>query len=117
MCKLANTLNSKESTLHILLNNAGVMALPYSTTKDGYEVQFGVNHMGHFLLTKLLQSTLIKTAKSSSAGTVRIVNVASYAHNRANGIPFDDLHNENGQTWVRYGVVSQFTITLSFPRN
>lgn len=88
------------------------MALPYSETKDGFEIQFGTNHMGHFLLTKLLQPTLIKTAKSSPAGVVRIVNVASFAHTRVNGIDFDNMHDKDGNTWSRYGVVSRYLFLL-----
>ena len=63
--------------LHILLNNAGIMALPYSHTVDGYEKQVGTNHLGHFYLTKLLMPQLTAGAPS------RVVNVASYGHNFA----------------------------------
>ncbi|KAI5851308.1 hypothetical protein DFP73DRAFT_149391 [Morchella snyderi] len=95
---------SKESKIHVLLNNAGVMCLPYSKTAEGFEIQFGTNHMGHFLLTKLLLPTLISTAKACDPGTVRIVNVASLAHNQTETITFDDMHDENGRAWRRYGV-------------
>lgn len=83
------------------------MMVPYDTTKEGYEVQFGTNHMGHFLLTKLLLPTLERTAKAASAGSVRIVNVSSLAHGGAfYGIPFDDLQMDKSYTVTRYGVVS-----------
>lgn len=49
---------SEEPHLHVLVNNAGVMEPPASVTKDGFETQLGVNHLGHFLLTNLLLDTL-----------------------------------------------------------
>lgn len=105
----ADTFLAKEPHLHVLLNNAGVLALPYALTEDGYEVQFGTNYMGHFLLTKLLTPVLIKTAETAPAGSVRVVNVSSWAHNFAAGygIDFEDFHHARnpGNAWVRYGVV------------
>jgi retinol dehydrogenase 12 len=70
----------REKTLHILFNNAGV-AYPEkgSTSKQGYELQLGVNCLGAFTLTKLLTPTLVSTAKVSPANTVRVVWVASSA--------------------------------------
>jgi hypothetical protein len=74
----ADTFKSRESRLDILINNAGIMASPYSTTKEGYEIQLGTNHMGHALLTKLLLPTLIETSKQPGAD-VRIVTLSSMA--------------------------------------
>ncbi|KAJ3335987.1 Retinol dehydrogenase 12 [Gonapodya sp. JEL0774] len=75
--------------IHLLINNAGVMALPKrETTKDGFEMQFGVNHLGHFLLTNLLLDVIKTTALSG--GPVRIVNVSSRAGTRG-FIDWDDL--------------------------
>jgi NAD(P)-dependent dehydrogenase (short-subunit alcohol dehydrogenase family) len=87
-----------------LINNAGVMATPYSCTKEGYEIQFGTNYMGHALLTKLLIPTLLETAKQPGAD-VRIVNVSSMGHRLAlsEGIVFDQAALEQTATWRRYG--------------
>lgn len=92
--------------LDILLLNAGIMAMPASTTKEGYELQFGTNHMGHALLTKLLlEPLLLKTA--SQHGTARVVVLSSAGHAMAptGGIAFDSLKTtgESMNTWYRYG--------------
>jgi NAD(P)-dependent dehydrogenase (short-subunit alcohol dehydrogenase family) len=71
--------------LDLLINNAGVMIPPYGLTADGFESQFGVNHLGHFALTGLLMDRLLGTPGS------RIVTVSSNAH-RQGTINFDDLH-------------------------
>ncbi|XP_037040061.1 retinol dehydrogenase 13-like isoform X2 [Bradysia coprophila] len=73
--------------LDVLINNAGVMRCPKWTTKDGIEMQLGVNHMGHFLLTLLLLDTLKKSSPS------RIVVVSSIAHERGK-INLDDLNSD-----------------------
>ena len=65
--------NPNGRDIDILINNAGVMMCPFSLTKEGYELQFGTNHLGHFLLTKLLLSNVIATEG-------RIVNLSSLAH-------------------------------------
>lgn len=67
----------------LLVNNAGVMALPYGTTADGFETQFGVNHLGHFALTGLLLPTLLATPGA------RVVTVSSFVHALANIDPRD----------------------------
>jgi NAD(P)-dependent dehydrogenase (short-subunit alcohol dehydrogenase family) len=73
--------------LDLLINNAGVMVPPYSKTKDGFELQMGTNHFGHFALTLGLIELLDQTKDS------RIVNVSSMAHKYGN-INFDDLNWE-----------------------
>jgi NAD(P)-dependent dehydrogenase (short-subunit alcohol dehydrogenase family) len=74
----------KRPELHLLVNNAGLMAIDRSQTEEGFETQFGVNHLGHFALTAHLMPTLLNTAGS------RIVNVSSMGH-RAGTVDLDDL--------------------------
>ncbi|KAF9266100.1 NAD(P)-binding protein [Marasmius fiardii PR-910] len=72
---------SKETQLHVLYNNAGVMEPPFETlTKQGFDLQFGVNVLGHFYLTKLLLPALLSTAKTSTDEHARVVNISSFAH-------------------------------------
>lgn len=90
--------------LDILVLNAGTMGNPPTTTDEGYEIQFGTNHIGHFLFTKLLLPTLQKTASEPSAD-VRVVSVSSVGHN---GSPsFEVMTSTNdlleSSTWTRYG--------------
>jgi len=87
----------QHQALHVLCNNAGVMAIPYRQTADGFEMQFGTNHLGHFALTGLLLDRLLATDGA------RVVNVASGAH-RMGKIRFDDLQWKNGyRKWMAYG--------------
>jgi len=78
------------SRLDVLLNNAGIMMVPYSLTKDGFESQLGTNHLGHFALTGLLLEVL----KNSPAS--RVVNVSSMAHSSGE-MDFSNLLYENGK--------------------
>lgn len=96
--KFAEDFKNKYDRLNLLINNAGVMIPPYSKTKDGFELQFGTNHLGHFTLTGLLFDQIKKTKNS------RIVNVSSGAHRYGN-INFDDLNWEKRKyrKWVAYG--------------
>ncbi|XP_065672416.1 retinol dehydrogenase 11-like [Hydra vulgaris] len=73
--------------LHILINNAAIVC-PYQKTEDGFEMQFGVNHLGHFALTNLLLKRMRETK-----GLVRVINVSSHAHYFAK-IKFDDINSE-----------------------
>src|SRR4051794_40932286 len=83
--------------LDILVNNAGLMAIPYQQTADGFELQFGTNHLGHFALTGLLMPALLDRIGA------RVVTVSSEAH-RIGRISFDDLNSEQRyQKWRAYG--------------
>ncbi len=94
--------SSDEKRLDILINNAGVMIPPKSFTKDGFELQFGTNHLGHFALTGLLLPIL-----EMSPGS-RIVTVSSIAHNPG-VIDFEDL-NGDSKRYNKWGFYSQSKI-------
>ncbi len=85
--EFASGFTIKYSRLDLLINNAGLMIPPFMQTEDGFESQFGVNYLSHFLLTGLLLPTLEKTPQS------RVVSLASIAHKGAT-INFDDLNSE-----------------------
>ena len=94
--------------LNILINNAGVMAAPYGTTKDGIETQIGVNHFAHFLLFELVKDLLISSAKESGT-TSRVINLSSAGH-RTSGLKFTDKASldawnkgEGYTKWESYG--------------
>ncbi|CAI0476190.1 unnamed protein product [Linum tenue] len=83
--------------LNILINNAGIMACPYSLSEDNIELQFATNHLGHFLLTNLLLETMKRTAHASNREG-RIVILGSLAHifTYKGGIRFERLNDESG---------------------
>jgi NAD(P)-dependent dehydrogenase (short-subunit alcohol dehydrogenase family) len=85
----------KYNHLHILINNAGVMIPPYGKTKDGFELQFGSNHLGHFALTGLLLPLLKKTPGS------RVVTLSSIAH-RGASIDFENLDGSKGYKAMKF---------------
>lgn len=82
--------------LDLLVNNAGVMAPPYGTTADGFETQFGVNHLGHFALTALLLPRL------TAAPGARVVTVSSMVHVLANIDPHDLNSERRYRRWTAY---------------
>ncbi|GGO43127.1 oxidoreductase [Streptomyces daqingensis] len=87
-----------EGPLHILVNNAGVMAAPESRTPEGWELQFATNHLGHFALTVGLHRAL------AAAGGARVVSVSSSAHLRS-PVVFEDVHFRERpyDPWQAYG--------------
>jgi NAD(P)-dependent dehydrogenase (short-subunit alcohol dehydrogenase family) len=94
---LADEFRTKYSTLHVLINNAGIIPRSRTVTEDGFETQFAVNHLAYFLLTNLLLDRLKASTPS------RIINVSSQVHGGPS-IPFDDLHSERSYSPTRvYG--------------
>ncbi|KPP89446.1 SDR family NAD(P)-dependent oxidoreductase [Erythrobacter sp. HL-111] len=88
--------------IDLLINNAGVMATPFEHTKDGFERQFGTNHLGHFALTAGLMPLI--EAAAGRPGSGRIVNLSSRAH-QMTGVDLDDPHFERREydPWASYG--------------
>lgn len=83
--ELAGAFSKSNDRLDLLVNNAGVMMCPAGKTKQGFETQLGINHLGHFALTGLLFDLLASTPKS------RVVTISSQMH-RPGQVEFDDLH-------------------------
>lgn len=113
--------------LHGLVNNAGIMATPYEESVDHYEAQFQVSHnsrkamnwtniclhaaqtnyLSHWLFTYSVLPILTQSARSTSPGTVRIVNVSSEGHllfSPSAGVDFDDINQTKGSAFSRYGM-------------
>jgi NAD(P)-dependent dehydrogenase (short-subunit alcohol dehydrogenase family) len=94
----ADQLRAQYDSIDLLINNAGVMMTPKSTTKDGFELQFGTNHLGHFAFTGLLLDRVLAAPGS------RVVTVSSQGHRFVRGIRFDDLQWDRDYGRVRaYG--------------
>ena len=91
----ADELKSRFDHLDLLINNAGVMTTPKSTTADGFELQFGTNHLGHFAFTGLLVDHL------ADVQGARVVTVSSNGHKMLADIHFDDLQWERGYNRMR----------------
>jgi NAD(P)-dependent dehydrogenase (short-subunit alcohol dehydrogenase family) len=85
----ADAFLTSHQRLDLLVNNAGIMMTPYGTTTDGFEQQFGTNHLGHFALTGLLIDPILETDKA------RVVNVSSAGH-RMGSMDFENLQYEHG---------------------
>ena len=104
----AQAFERRHDRLDVLVNNAGVMALPRSTTADGFETQLGVNHLGHFALTGLLLDPLL------AAPAARVVTVSSLAH-RIGRIDFADLDGERRYgKWRAYGQSKLANLLFAF---
>ncbi len=96
--RFSQQLHEKQQRIDVLVNNAGIMAIPYNKTTDGFEMQFGTNHLGHFALTGLLFDLLLASKQA------RIVNVSSQAHVMGK-MRWDDLNWERGYSkWPAYGM-------------
>ena len=89
----AAELTARHSAINLLINNAGVMACPFSRTADGFEMQFGTNHLGHFLFTNLLLDALAAGAAESGRPS-RVVELSSAGH-RTSDILWDDPNFEH----------------------
>ena len=98
---------AQDGPIDLLVNNAGVMGIPRRETKDGFEMQFGVNHLGHYALTGLLMGSLLK------AGEPRVVTLSSTAH-KFGRMNFDDLQGERRYfRWSAYGQSKLANLLLS----
>lgn len=107
--KFAENFMQKHSNLDLLINNAGVMVPPASKTADGFELQFGVNYIGHFALTGHLLELLKKTSHS------RVVTLSSGAATLVDTIDFDNLRLEkNYDEWREYAISKLADILFSY---
>jgi NAD(P)-dependent dehydrogenase (short-subunit alcohol dehydrogenase family) len=104
----AERFGGQHERLDLLINNAGIMAAPRQLTKDGFESQFGTNHLGHFALTGLLLPRLL------AASEPRVVTESSGAH-RMGRINFDDLQGERRyMRWLAYGQSKLANLMFAF---
>ncbi|KIN05333.1 hypothetical protein OIDMADRAFT_157975 [Oidiodendron maius Zn] len=103
---------SRSDNLNLLILNAGIMCTPEGKTEDGFELQFGTNYVGHFLLFQLLKPALL--AGTSPSFQSRVVSLSSMAHNES-GIRFHDLNFEKEpyNPWLAYGQSKTANIYLA----
>jgi NAD(P)-dependent dehydrogenase (short-subunit alcohol dehydrogenase family) len=99
---------AQDGPIDLLVNNAGVMGIPRRETKDGFEMQFGVNHLGHYALTGLLMGSLLK------AGEPRVVTLSSTAH-KFGRMNFRDLQGKRRYfRWSAYGQSKLANLLFAF---
>jgi NAD(P)-dependent dehydrogenase (short-subunit alcohol dehydrogenase family) len=104
----AAAFGERHGRLDLLLNNAGVMIPPRGRTADGFELQFGTNHLGHFALTGLLMPRLLAAPGS------RVVTMSSLAH-RTGRMAFEDLQSERRyRAWAAYGQSKLANLLFTF---
>ncbi|MCH9682244.1 MAG: SDR family NAD(P)-dependent oxidoreductase [Deltaproteobacteria bacterium] len=104
----ADRVEAGHDCLDALCNNAGVMALPYAKTADGFEMQLGINHLGHYALTGHLLSLLL------AADGSRVVTVSSLAH-RMGRMDWEDLQGERRyRKWMAYGQSKLANLLFTF---
>jgi NAD(P)-dependent dehydrogenase (short-subunit alcohol dehydrogenase family) len=102
----ASAIAAEHPVVDLLVNNAGVMGIPERTTEDGFEMQFGTNHLGHFALTALLLPTLVRRRVDGTerAGAARVVTVTSTAHHMGRAVDPDNPHLRGSYgPWKAYG--------------
>ncbi|EFW98727.1 short chain dehydrogenase reductase [Grosmannia clavigera kw1407] len=105
----ADVVNQYSEHIDVLINNAGIMATPFSKTVDGLESQFGTNHIGHFLFTNLILPKILAAGEGA-----RIVNVSSLGH-LLGPVRYDDSNFEKGDynRWAAYGQSKTANILFS----
>lgn len=109
----ARDLLSQTDKINVLVNNAGVMATPEGRTKDGFETQFGTNHVSHFLLFQLLKPTLLKSSTQDFQS--RVICVSSFGH-REGPVRFDDYNFDQPASytgWAAYGQAKTANIYMA----
>ena len=105
----ADQIRAENPRIDLLINNAGIMNTPKSATDDGFERQFGTNHLGHFAFTGLLLDRMISVPDS------RVVTVSALAHQLVEGIDFDDLRREESYDPMRvYGQAKLANILFTY---
>jgi len=106
--RFTGELGDRREGLDLLVNNAGVMAIPHRRTADGFEMQLGTNHLGHFALTGLLWPLL------AARPGARVVTISSIAH-RAGWISFGNLQRERRyERWTAYGQAKLANLLFAF---
>ncbi len=110
--EFATGVTSEYKSIHLLFNNAGVMATPQQLTADGFELQFGTNHLGHFYLTYLLLPLLLQ------APAARVVSTSSTARFSAGKYDLDNLHLRVGyKPWEAYGISKRANLHFAIELN